>query len=93
MADIGCAGILVADTFCGPLPALPREGELLARYPDLIIALDALSGLPLTIGEMTKGRKVLLLTIPAHGLKLGSGATDPGLLESLEALTGISLIR
>jgi sugar/nucleoside kinase (ribokinase family) len=29
MADIGCAGILVADTFCGPMPALPMEGQLL----------------------------------------------------------------
>lgn len=30
MADVGCAGILVADTFCGPMKALPREGQLLA---------------------------------------------------------------
>jgi sugar/nucleoside kinase (ribokinase family) len=30
MSDVGCAGILVADTFCGPMPALPREGELVA---------------------------------------------------------------
>jgi len=30
MARIGCAGILVKDTFCGPLQALPRPGELVA---------------------------------------------------------------
>ena len=30
MADVGCAGILVADTFCGPMKRLPQEGELLA---------------------------------------------------------------
>jgi len=30
MADVGCAGILVADTFCGPMKELPREGQLLA---------------------------------------------------------------
>lgn len=28
--QVGCAGILVADTICGPMPALPREGQLLA---------------------------------------------------------------
>jgi sugar/nucleoside kinase (ribokinase family) len=28
MTQIGCAGILVKDTFCGPLQALPRPGEL-----------------------------------------------------------------
>ena len=27
---VGCAGILVADTFCGPMKQLPVEGELLA---------------------------------------------------------------
>jgi sugar/nucleoside kinase (ribokinase family) len=30
MSRIGCAGILVADTFCGPMQALPKAGELLA---------------------------------------------------------------
>ncbi len=29
MPRIGCAGILVADTFCGPMQALPMAGELL----------------------------------------------------------------
>jgi sugar/nucleoside kinase (ribokinase family) len=36
---VGCAGILVADTFCGPLDALPREGELVA-----------INGLPISVG-------------------------------------------
>lgn len=30
MPQVGCAGILVEDTFCGPMPALPSEGALLA---------------------------------------------------------------
>lgn len=30
MAQVGCAGILVADTLCGPVAALPRPGQLLA---------------------------------------------------------------
>src|SRR5262245_23982218 len=30
MADVGSAGILVADMFCGPLDALPAPGELVA---------------------------------------------------------------
>lgn len=33
MKKIGCAGILVADLFCGPIPALPSEGALLAVGP------------------------------------------------------------
>ncbi len=30
MAQVGCAGILVADFLCGPVSALPQPGELLA---------------------------------------------------------------
>lgn len=30
MPDVGCAGILVEDTFCGPMSALPGEGGLVA---------------------------------------------------------------
>ena len=30
MADVGCAGVLVADLFCGPMQELPREGQLMA---------------------------------------------------------------
>jgi sugar/nucleoside kinase (ribokinase family) len=29
MGTVGCAGILVSDTFCGPMKELPREGQLL----------------------------------------------------------------
>ena len=29
MVQVGCAGILVADTFAGPLKALPGEGQLI----------------------------------------------------------------
>jgi sugar/nucleoside kinase (ribokinase family) len=38
MARVGCAGILVKDTFCGPVQALPCPGELLAIDPPRIRA-------------------------------------------------------
>lgn len=35
MAQVGCAGLIVEDVFCGPVPALPPEGalHLLERMP------------------------------------------------------------
>lgn len=30
MTQVGCAGILVSDTICGPMDEFPREGQLLA---------------------------------------------------------------
>lgn len=76
----------------GTFLTLEREGELLASYPDLIIALDALNGMPLTIGELSKGRRFLLLSVPSRSLKLGAGAADPVLMQSLEELTGRPMV-
>ncbi len=38
MAGVGCAGILVADTFCGPMDSMPAEGSL--------VAIDAMPSYP-----------------------------------------------
>lgn len=75
----------------GTFLTMERDGELLARFTDLIVALDARDGMPLIMEELTKGRQTLLLTIPARSLKLGTGCKDPELLQSLEDLVGQSL--
>jgi len=72
----------------GTFLTLERDGELLAKFTDLIVALDALNGMPLTMDELSKGRRVLLLTIPAKSLELGAGCKDLELLHSLEELIG-----
>jgi sugar/nucleoside kinase (ribokinase family) len=33
MADVGCAGLICADTICGPIERLPHSGELLSVGP------------------------------------------------------------
>jgi sugar/nucleoside kinase (ribokinase family) len=37
-AQVGCAGLLVQDTFCGPLAAWPAEGELVVLQEMLVSA-------------------------------------------------------
>ncbi len=76
----------------GTFLTLEREGELLARYPDLMIMLDAVNGMPLILPEISPGRKVLLISTPSDSLQLGAGARDPGLLESLEGLIGRPMV-
>jgi DUF917 family protein len=75
----------------GTLLTVEREGHLVARFPDLVVMLDVLNGLPLTIGELTEGRAFTLVTVPAASLHLGSGCTDPAQLQVLEELTGRSM--
>jgi DUF917 family protein len=72
----------------GTVLTVEREGQLLTRFPDLVILLDVLNGMPLTVSELTEGRTALLITIPADSLRMGAGSRDPQLLVTLEELTG-----
>ena len=47
MVDVGCAGVLVADMFCGPMRELPREGQLM-------VILDNSSGEYYTVEVFTE---------------------------------------
>ncbi len=78
-------------TAAGTLLTIEQDGRLLARFPDLVIAVDALNGMPLVVEEMTDGRDLLLLTVPWTMLSLGAGVTDPRLLSTLEEITGRSM--
>ncbi len=76
----------------GTFLTLEREGEQLARYPDLMIMLDGVNGMPLILPEISPGRRVLLLSVPGAALQLGAGACDPALLQSLEELIGCPMM-
>ena len=74
--SVGCAGILVSDTFCGPIAELPREGQLLA--------VDAL---PTKAGGCAANVAIDLvkqgIAVEVSGC-LGSDASAKVLLASLE---------
>ena len=80
MTKIGCAGMLVEDTFCGPVAALPPEGQLLALETMPVkaggcaanVAIDlAKQGLAVDIvgclGRHSSA-EVLLSCLKAHGV-------------------------
>ncbi len=80
MADVGCAGILVSDTFCGPMQELPREGQLLAvdNLPTKAggcaanVAIDlSKQGVPVDIAGCLgcdPSARVLLASLEEHGV-------------------------
>ncbi len=72
--------------------ALDKDGVRLATFPDLIITIDAQSGLPLTSAELENGQSILLLTAPRQSLILGAGMHDRTLFAAAEQALGISLI-
>jgi sugar/nucleoside kinase (ribokinase family) len=90
MPDVGCAGILVEDTFCGPIAALPAEGALLALADMPVkaggcaanVAIDlAKQGISVDvagcIGSDSAG-EFLLQTYRAHGVGCARVVQVPG---------------
>lgn len=76
MAEIACIGILVEDTFCGPMRELPREG--------LLLAIDAM---PVKVGGCAAN---VALDLAKQGLSvdvigcLGRDAAAKALVATLE---------
>lgn len=95
--DIGVAQLTSSDgcytlTIWNEYMALDKDGLRLATFPDLIITIDAESGLPLTSAQLKNGQTVLLATAPKQSLILGAGMHDRALFAAAEQALGISLI-
>lgn len=77
MAQVGCAGVLVADTFCGPMRELPREGQLLAI--DAILPMAGGCAANVAIGVARQG-----ISVDVVGC-LGKDASAKSVVSSLES--------
>jgi len=62
--------------------------ERLATFPDLIVTLDAASGLPFGSAEVVAGRCLFVVAVPRGRLLLGSGVKDPLQLSRVEKVVG-----
>jgi len=71
-----------------------EKGEVrIATFPDLIVAMDTQSRIPVTTAQVRGGTDVMLLSVPAQNLKLGAGMRDPELYRALEEMTGKEIVR
>lgn len=75
-------------TFWNEYMTLERVGDRLATFPDLILTLDAESGLPLGSSQVRTGARLLAMAVPRERLLLGSGVKDPLLLSRVEKVVG-----
>ena len=79
-------------TFWNEYMTLEQGGKRLGTFPDLIMTLDASSGLPVTTAELQKGQEVFLLLAPASSLILGEGMRCKDLLETIEPIIGKKIL-
>ena len=92
--DVGTATICGLElTIWNEFMTAEREGVRLATFPDLIVAIDDESALPVTSAELRLGRRLTLLMAPAASLTLGAGVRAPRNLAAIERVIGKSIIR
>lgn len=76
-------------TFWNEFMTVDGAGKRRATFPDLMFALDARTGLPLTTAEIERGREIVLASVPKDRLPLGSGVKDPEVLREVEQVLGV----
>ncbi len=96
--DVGVVGWRDGDTvfevtIANEYITLVRDGEVVAGFPDLIMAFDVLKAIPLPSAALRTGEQVAWISVPSAHLKLGAGATDPELLSRLQNMVGSSLLH
>jgi sugar/nucleoside kinase (ribokinase family) len=77
MIEVGCAGILVEDTFCGPMAALPPAGQLLALDEMPVKAGGCAANVAIDLAKQNVGVEVIGC--------VGTDSAAAGLAAKLEA--------
>lgn len=79
-------------SFCNEYMTLENKDCVrLATFPDLIMTIDARTGIPVTTASAFSGQEVFLIKVAASKLTLGSGMYYPELYKPLEKSLGKEL--
>ena len=80
-------------SFWNEYMTLDKNDTRIGTFPDLLVTLDALSGLAISSAEISDGMVVLILKIPATQLILGAGMYQKSLFEEAESVLKQELVR
>lgn len=80
-------------TFWNEFMTLEASGKRIATFPDLIMAVDAESGLPVTTAELVHGQNIVVVAAPARNLSLGAGMFCKELLDPIEKIVNRPVVE
>ncbi|MEW6522771.1 MAG: DUF917 family protein [Bacillota bacterium] len=80
-------------TFWNEYMTLDLGDQRLGTFPDLIMTLDARTGLPITTAEVRQGQLLAVLWAHRKNLILGAGMRDAALFAPAEAAVGKKLVE
>ncbi|MCJ7623732.1 MAG: DUF917 family protein [Anaerolineaceae bacterium] len=72
---------------------LEKNAVRIGTFPDLIMTLDAHTGMPVTSAQILEGQQVALLLVPQQKLILGAGMFYPELYAQGEEALGMKLVK
>lgn len=75
-------------TFWNEYMTLEKGGQRIATFPDLIMTIDADSGIPVTSAEIKEGKKLAVIKVDSKHLRLGAGMKDPKLISECGKIIG-----
>lgn len=78
----------VSATFWNEYMTLDVGGKRRYTFPDLIMTLDAGTGVPVTTAELRRDMRVVVLAAPSGNLLLGAGMRCRELFEPVEGIVG-----
>ena len=91
--DVGCVSWEGFElTFWNEYMTAEQDGKRLGTFPDLIMTLDAKTGMPITSAAIREGMEAAVLHVPKEGIRLGAGMRDPRLFEACEEAVEKSII-
>ncbi|WMJ84680.1 S-methyl thiohydantoin desulfurase domain-containing protein [Oscillospiraceae bacterium LTW-04] len=80
-------------SFWNEYMSLEKNGVRLGTFPDLLVTLNASTGLAVSSAEIGNGMPVVILKIPASQLILGAGMYQKQLFEEAEAILKRELVK
>lgn len=92
--DVGYAKVDGLElTFWNEYATAERDGERISTFPNLIMTIDAVSGVPVTTAMLEKGMEVYVITTDKKNLKLSPTMYDPDLLRTVEEVVKKDIVK
>lgn len=92
--DVGYAKVDGLElTFWNEYATAEKNGERISTFPNLIMTLDAKTGVPITTAMLEKGMEVYVITTDKKNLCLSPTMYDPELLKTIEDVVKKDIVK
>ena len=74
-------------------PTADKDGQRISTFPNLIMTIDANTGVPVTTAMLKKGMEVYVITTDKKNLCLSPTMYEPELLQTVEDIVKKEIVK